>query len=140
MKPLLLLGVLIFGASACTTAPASNRETGAVTGAVLGAGAGAVVGHEVGHTGAGAAIGAGSGAIVGGLVGNAQDLDEAHSKEQDKTLERQEKELTRQQNEIEDLRRQEYWDREYRKFDPHPEGTLPTNDPVPVDEISGNDS
>ena len=76
-----------------------------------------MVGHETGNTGAGVAIGAASGAIVGGAVGAEEDKAELKSLEQEETLRRQQIEIQRQQRELEDIKRQQYHDQKFRKYE-----------------------
>jgi hypothetical protein len=104
--------------ASCSGAPASNREAGAVGGAALGAGTGAIVGSQVGHTGGGAAIGAAAGAVAGAVVGDANDNDqEAYVKQRQEVLRLQQKDIERQQREIDDLRRQELHDASLRRYE-----------------------
>ena len=108
----IIVSVFLFGC----WGPYTHREEGAVTGAVLGAGAGAIVGAPGGHAGTGAAIGGASGAVAGAIVGDAQDVVEKKSAEQDATLRKQEKILKQQSEEIDDAKRQQFYDEEYRRY------------------------
>jgi uncharacterized protein YcfJ len=102
-----LLSVLIGCAQALTP-----REQGALGGGALGAGAGAMVGKQLGNTGTGAAIGAGAGALTGIAVGEAQQRSlsrEEQKRQQREAIYRQELEIKRQRQEVEDLRRQQYY-------------------------------
>ena len=95
-----------------------NASTGAGIGAVTGAGAGAVLGNQTGQVGRGAALGAASGTIIGGLAGGAVDAgdqEERNKKKRDELLDFQQREYDRQYREVEDLRRQQYEDQEFRR-------------------------
>lgn len=95
-----------------------NASTGAGVGALTGAGAGAVLGNQTGQAGRGAALGATSGTIIGGLAGGAVDAgeqEEINKKKRDELLEFQQREYDRQYREVEDLRRQQYEDQEFRR-------------------------
>lgn len=94
----------------------THREEGAVAGAVLGAGAGAVVGAPGGHAGTGAAIGGLAGAATGTVVGDAQDVQEKRSPAQDVIMEKQEKIIKQQAQEIDDVKRQRFYDEEYNNY------------------------
>ncbi|RME60954.1 MAG: hypothetical protein D6780_02510 [Candidatus Dadabacteria bacterium] len=93
------------------------REQGVATGAVAGGAAGALVGQGFKKPGTGAAIGAGAGAVVGGLAGDY----EQGSFEEQKAIQRQiikhqEEEIKRQRREIEDLKRQQYYNEKLHKY------------------------
>ena len=76
-----------------------------------------MIGSESGHAGVGAAIGGGAGALVGGALGNAEDTASYNDKKADEMLLRQQKEIDRQKRELEDVKRQKYYDDQYRKYE-----------------------
>jgi len=84
----------------CAGGPLTTREKGAGIGALGGAAAGAIVGSAVGHPAAGALIGGGLGAGAGALIGDQMQGQENRNYEQDR-------EIRRNQAEIERLRRQQ---------------------------------
>jgi len=90
--------------SACTK-PGETTSVGAATGGVLGAGMGAIVGSQSGEPGAGLAIGALAGAAAGAAVGNALEAHEQIMQRQDEAIERQQRIISSQQTEIQELRR-----------------------------------
>lgn len=95
-----------------------NAATGTGVGAMTGAGAGAIIGSPSGQAGQGAVVGATSGAVIGGLTGgvvDASEQDEKNKKKRDELLEFQQREFDRQYREVEDLRRQQYEDQEFRR-------------------------
>lgn len=117
----LVCAVLISALSGCYFR--NNTEEGVATGAVVGAGTGAVLGSTSGQTGAGAASGAAAGAVIGGITGGVVDATEKekeNKKKQDQLLDFQRREFNRQRREIEDLRRQQYQDEEFRRKYPDP--------------------
>jgi tetratricopeptide (TPR) repeat protein len=77
---------------------------GAAAGGVVGAGLGAIVGNQVGNTGEGLALGAVAGAGTGALIGSALDRQETAIRTQDEAMERQERIIMAQQNELNELR------------------------------------
>lgn len=93
----------------------SNEARGVGTGAVVGAAGGAVVGHQSGHTAEGAVIGGASGAVVGGVIGGSVDQEKRNKKDRDQMLEHQQREISRQKREAEDLRRQQFQDEQFRE-------------------------
>ena len=99
-----LLGLVL---AACSGAPLSGREKGALVGGGLGAGVGAIIGHQSGHAGAGAAIGGATGLLAGGLIGNESDKADARANEQDERMRRQDEELRRQRRELQQLKKQQ---------------------------------
>ena len=109
--------LVVLGLMACEGQGLRNRESGALGGAALGAGLGAIVGHAVGRTGEGIAIGAGAGALSGAAIGNAQDSNEDQMHTQEEVLERQEEEIRRQRREVEDLKRQQYHNDRFKRYD-----------------------
>ena len=84
----------------CAGGPLTTREKGAGIGALGGAAAGAIVGSAVGHPAAGALIGGGLGAGAGALIGDQMQGQENRNYEQDR-------EIRRNQADIERLRRQQ---------------------------------
>jgi hypothetical protein len=108
--------ILIIAFYGCDQYVPSNSDYGIGGGAALGAGLGAIVGNQVGNSGAGLAIGATAGGLLGGIVGNQYDEIEDKSNEQDTVLRHQTMELDRQKRELEDLRRQQYYDRSLGAF------------------------
>ena len=82
---------------ACAGQP-TKRETGALGGAALGAGVGAIIGHATGNTAAGAAIGGALGGVGGAVVGDKLEAT-------DQKLDARERELARNRELIEELKR-----------------------------------
>jgi tetratricopeptide (TPR) repeat protein len=85
--------------------PREKTTTGAATGGLVGAGLGAIVGNQVGNTGEGLVLGALAGAGTGATVGNAFDGQDAIMRNQDEAIERQERMISAQQSEMEELRK-----------------------------------
>jgi outer membrane protein OmpA-like peptidoglycan-associated protein len=83
----------------------STREKGALTGVGLGAATGAIIGSATGHPEAGAAIGGTLGGVTGGLVGDQLQERERVSEEQHRTIERQQQELARNRELLEELKK-----------------------------------
>jgi len=83
----------------CAGGPLSTREKGAGIGALGGAAAGGIIGSAVGSPAAGALIGGGLGLGAGALIGDQLQGQEYRNYEQDR-------EIRRNQAEIERLRRQ----------------------------------
>jgi outer membrane lipoprotein SlyB len=83
----------------CAGGPLSTREKGAGIGALGGAAAGGIIGSAVGHPAAGALIGGGLGLGAGALIGDQMQGQENRNYEQDR-------EIRRNQEEIDRLRRQ----------------------------------
>jgi outer membrane lipoprotein SlyB len=84
----------------CAGGPLTTREKGAAIGAVGGAAAGGIIGSTVGAPAAGALIGGGLGLGAGALIGDQIQGQEYRNYEQDR-------EIRRNQAEIERLRRQQ---------------------------------
>jgi outer membrane protein OmpA-like peptidoglycan-associated protein len=84
--------------------PLTTREKGALAGGGLGAAAGAAIGGATGSPGAGAAIGGALGAVGGGLVGGQLQQQEEVAKEQQRVIEQQHQELTRNRQLLEELK------------------------------------
>lgn len=100
--PLLTLVALL--GSACTE-PGQTTAVGAAAGGAVGAGLGAIIGNQTGDPGAGFVLGAASGAGVGGAIGNALEAQEKTIRSQDEALERQERMLSSQRAEIDELKK-----------------------------------
>lgn len=86
--------------------PLSKREKGALVGGGLGAATGAIIGAAVGNPGAGAAIGGALGAGSGALVGDQLQKRENVATEQQRQIEEQQRELARNRQLLEELKRQ----------------------------------
>jgi outer membrane protein OmpA-like peptidoglycan-associated protein len=108
-KILLSRGIVLLAAlvllPSCSQ-PLGKREKGALVGGGLGAATGAIVGSAVGNPGAGAAIGGALGAAGGGLVGDQLQQREQVANEQQQTIERQQQELARNRELLEELKKQ----------------------------------
>jgi len=103
----LLSGAILIGG--CAGGPLTTREKGAGIGALGGAAAGGLIGSAVGHPGVGAAVGGGLGLGAGALIGDQMQGQENRNYEQDQQLRQNQRDLNRQQQEIDQLRRnQEY--------------------------------
>ena len=98
--------VLVFIAvlSGCSQ-PLNKREKGVLVGGGLGAATGAIIGATVGAPGAGAAIGGGIGALGGGIVGDQLQGQENRQNVQQRAIEQQNRELYRQRQELEQIKR-----------------------------------
>jgi hypothetical protein len=94
---------------------AQDTAAGTAVGAGLGAGAGAAIGAIAGNTGAGAAVGATTGAAIGAIAGSAADDSDAKIKEYNEFIERQNKEKEKQDQELQDLKRQQFHDGYYQQ-------------------------
>src|SRR3989454_8719908 len=95
---------LVMAFLGCST-PLTTREKGAGIGALGGAAAGGIIGSAVRHPGAGAAIGGLLGLGAGALIGDQlQGRDNAAS-EQDRQINQNQQEISRQQRELEELKR-----------------------------------
>ena len=106
---------LIFCLLALTSCSKSTYK-GAFVGGLIGAGTGAIIDSQAGNTGIATAVGAGTGALVGGVIGNSFQKQEG---EQDNLAEQQryqKAELSRQEREIEDIKRQQRYDDLYRRY------------------------
>lgn len=86
----------------CST-PLTTREEGAGIGAFGGAAAGGIIGSIAGHAGAGAAIGGLLGLGAGALIGDQLQGQETKQSEQEKQIERNQAEIQRQRREIDRL-------------------------------------
>lgn len=101
---MLALASVVF-LSACASGGLTAREKGALGGGALGAGAGAIIGHQTGSAGAGAAIGGALGALGGALVGDQVEAQGQRSTQLESTSVEHRRELERQRQEIEELKR-----------------------------------
>jgi outer membrane lipoprotein SlyB len=99
-KSLAALTVAGLLGAGCAGGPLSTREKGAGIGALGGAAAGGIIGSAVGHPAAGALIGGGLGLGAGALIGDQMQGQENRDYEQ-------EREIRRNQAEIDRLRRQQ---------------------------------
>lgn len=90
---LLLAGTLMV--AGCAGGPLTTREKGAGIGALGGAAAGGIIGSAVGHPGAGALIGGGLGLGAGALVGDQLQGQEYQNYRQDRQIRRQQREIDR---------------------------------------------
>lgn len=98
----------------------SSTESGAMVGAAGGAGAGALIGHETGNTAAGVVIGGVAGGATGALVGSAdQAATDERIKDQEEILRRQAEKMKQQDREIQDIRRQEYYNDVAKGYEEH---------------------
>jgi phage tail tape-measure protein len=93
-------------ASGCAGGPLTTREKGAGIGAVGGAAAGGLIGAAVGRPGAGAAIGGGLGLGAGALVGDQLQGHENTNYRQQQQIQRNQADIERNHQEIQQLRRQ----------------------------------
>jgi hypothetical protein len=117
MRKVTLIQLFLFSLLlSCSNYQPTSTHVGAAGGTALGAGLGALVGSQVGNAAGGALLGAATGGAVGGFVGYQQDELDKRSAEQDEVLSRQRRELQRQQKEVEDLRRQRYYDDKQREL------------------------
>lgn len=99
-----LVAALILVAAVGCTQPKETTAIGSAAGGTIGAGLGAVVGNQTGNTGGGMAIGAIAGAATGALIGNALQAQQETSQSQDEAIERQERLLSAQRQELHELR------------------------------------
>ena len=110
MKQSLTGGIVLVAALTLATScaqPLSTREKGALTGGGLGAATGAIIGSATGSPGAGAAIGGALGGVAGGLVGDQLQKREHVAAQQQQEIEQQQRELARNRELLEELRRQD---------------------------------
>jgi Glycine zipper len=102
ISSMVLVGALVAG---CAGGPITTREKGAGIGALGGAAVGGLIGSAVRHPALGAAIGGGLGLGAGALIGDQLQGRENQSWEQDQQIYRNQQDLSRQRQELEDLRR-----------------------------------
>jgi len=108
-KTFLVRGIAFLAAvallSSCSQ-PLTVREKGALVGGGIGGAAGAIVGAAVGNPGAGAAIGTALGAGAGALVGDRLQKRDQELTDQQQQIEQQKQEISRNQQLIDDLKKQ----------------------------------
>ena len=97
-----LVSLLVAG---CAGGALTTREKGAGIGALGGAAAGGLIGSAVRHPALGAAIGGGLGLGAGALIGDQLQGRENQAAEQDQQIYRNQQELQRQRNDLDDIRR-----------------------------------
>lgn len=114
-----IMVLLLCGVVGCASErPMTRSEQGALIGGATGAGVGAAVGNRVGGTSAGgAAVGAVAGAATGAMIGDSEESYESTVELQHEILQRQGKELERQDREVEDLKRQQYHNEQMRAYE-----------------------
>lgn len=95
--------VCALAVSGCTQ-PKQTTAIGSATGGAVGAGLGAIIGNQTGNAGAGVAIGAVAGAATGSLIGNALQAQQETAQAQDEALERQDRLIRAQRQELDELR------------------------------------
>jgi hypothetical protein len=91
--------VLTLVLAAGCSSPLTTREQGGLIGAGVGAGSGAIIGSTVGHAAVGALIGGPVGLVAGALIG-----DQLMGREQKQ--DEQQRQIVRNQAEVERLRRE----------------------------------
>ncbi len=91
--------------SSCSQ-PLTTREKGTLVGGGIGGAAGAIVGAAVGNPGAGAAIGGALGAGAGALVGDRLQKRDQDLTQQQQQIEQQRQEIAKNQQLIEELKKQ----------------------------------
>ena len=108
-KTFLVRGIAFLAAvallSSCSQ-PLTVREKGALVGGGIGGAAGAIVGAAVGNPGAGAAIGTALGAGAGALVGDRLQKRDQELTDQQQQIEQQKQGISRNQQLIDDLKKQ----------------------------------
>ncbi len=109
----LVLACLAISTSACGPQH-ENATTGSIVGGAAGAGIGAAVGSTSGDVATGAAVGGALGAASGAVIGDARDKAEINTKEQDQFMGRQREQMKKQEQELQDLRRQKFHDDYFR--------------------------
>ncbi|MGB7950434.1 MAG: glycine zipper domain-containing protein [Candidatus Binatia bacterium] len=97
-----LASALVVG---CAGGSLTTREKGAGIGALGGAAMGGLIGSAVRHPALGAAIGGGLGLGAGALIGDQLQGRENQAWEQDQQIYQNQQNLSRQRQELEDLRR-----------------------------------
>ncbi len=106
----LLSGSFAYAQSSQSTPPPfgmSKSTAGAVVGALLGAGSGAIIGSHRGKAAQGAAIGAGIGALGGYATGHQIESQDQALDEQDRVIEQQRRELAKNREILEELKRRQ---------------------------------
>lgn len=104
VSSILILAISTLSMGCTQMETGDNTTMGAATGGALGAGLGAVVGNQVGNTGEGLVLGAAAGAGAGAVVGSVFDRQQEAIRNQDEAIERQERIMLAQQNELQELR------------------------------------
>ena len=97
--------IILFSFIGCSE-PLTTREKGAVIGTVGGAAVGGIVGSAVGHPAAGAAIGGAVGLGSGALIGDRIQSLEKKQSDLDEQIKRNDLELQRQRQELEQLKKE----------------------------------
>ena len=111
-----LLAVGVLALASCSGYRVSKTATAGAIGSVLGAGVGAIVGSQTGHVGPGAAVGAATGLLAGAYVGQMLEWKDEERDVLDEQYRRQQEQILRQRREIEDLKRQQRYDEQYRHY------------------------
>ena len=96
----------VLALSSSCSQPLTVREKGTLIGGGIGGAAGAIIGAAVGNPGAGAAIGTALGAGAGALVGDRLQKRDQELTDQQQQIEQQKQEISRNQQLIDDLKRQ----------------------------------
>jgi phage tail tape-measure protein len=97
--------LIITFVTGCAGGALTTREKGAGIGALGGAAVGGLIGSAVRHPALGAAIGGGLGLGAGALIGDQLQGREDQALEQDQQIYKNQQELSRQRQELEDLHR-----------------------------------
>jgi phage tail tape-measure protein len=97
--------LMITFVAGCAGGALTTREKGAGIGALGGAAVGGLIGSAVRHPALGAAIGGGLGLGAGALIGDQLQGREDQALEQDQQIYKNQQELSRQRQELEDLHR-----------------------------------
>lgn len=97
------ISLSILSLSACTE-PGETTGIGAAAGGVVGASLGAIVGSATGDAGTGLVLGAVAGSATGAAVGNVLEAQQETIRTQDEAIERHERMIAAQSNEIKELR------------------------------------
>lgn len=108
-RTFLLRGVAflaVLALSSSCSQPLTVREKGTLIGGGIGGAAGAIIGAAVGNPGAGAAIGTALGAGAGALVGDRLQKRDQELTDQQQQIEQQKQEISRNQQLIDDLKKQ----------------------------------
>jgi Glycine zipper len=120
LRPITYSVFISISLCSCSSRTPNYQDQGALGGAALGAGLGAIVGNQVGGTAEGLAVGAVTGGVVGGLIGKKQEDLEESAAEQDIMLRNQRMEFERQEREMRELRRQQYYDSRIQDYQKEP--------------------
>lgn len=108
-KTFLIRGIAFLAAMALVSScsqPLSTREKSTLIGGGIGGAAGAIIGAAVGNPGAGAAIGGALGAGAGALVGDRLQQRDQQLAETQQQVEQQKQEIARNQQLIDELKKQ----------------------------------